>query len=267
MIHVPLFVHACRRQAPFLVACALLLGAFQFLIGTIVHSLHIGALLESFMKSLPPVMQALITSQFGGLSERDVLAFGWNHPVTHALGTAAAIVFAARAIAGEIEAGTLELFLVEPLSRRRYFSTRVTAGVGALIVISLAGVAGSVLAQAVYHLQSFAGVQWLVLGADYALLLVAWFSVTLAFSAFGHEGGRVASAGFLIALVSYILQVIGGLWPAADFLLPWTLHHSFVPRTILIEHGSIVRPLVTLGAVSCVASAIAAWRFERRDVP
>lgn len=267
MIHVPLFVHACRRQGPFLVACAVLLGAFQFLIGTIVHSIHLGTVLESLMKSLPPIMQALINSQFGGLSERDILAFAWNHPVTHALGTAAAIVFAARAIAGEIETGTLELFLAEPLTRRRYLTTRVAAGVGALMVVTLAGIGGSALAQAVYHLQSFDRGQWAVLGVDYALLLVAWFAVTLVFSAFGHEGGRVASAGFLIALVSYILQVIGGLWPAADFLLPWTLHHSFVPREILVEHGPIARPLVTLGGVGFVGLAVAAWRFERRDVP
>jgi beta-exotoxin I transport system permease protein len=267
MIHMPLFGHATRRQGPFLVACALLLGAFQFLIGTIVHSIHLGSMLESLMKSLPPLMQTLIVSQFGGLSERDILAFAWNHPVTHALGTAVAIVFAARAIAGEIETGTLELLLVEPLTRRSYFMTRVTAGLGALVVLSLAGIAGSALAQEVYHLQSFERAQMLVLGVDYFLLLAAWFAITLAFSAYGNEGGRVASAGFLVALVSYILQVIGGLWPAADFLLPWTLHHDFVPRTILIERGPVVRPLLTLGAVTIVALGVAARHFERRDVP
>jgi ABC-2 type transport system permease protein len=267
MIHLPLFGHANRRQAPFLAACALLLAAFQFLIGTIVHSIHLGTLLESVMRSLPPLLQSLIVSQFGGLSERDLLAFAWNHPVTHALGTAAAIVFAARAVAGEIETGTMELLLVQPLTRRSYFATRAAAGLGALIVLSLAGIAGTALAQAVYALESFDSRQLAVLGVDYFLLLAAWFAITLALSAFGHESGRVASVGFLIALVSYILQVIGGLWPAADFLLPWTLHHDFVPRAILVEHAAVVRPLLTLAGVAVVALGIAGWRFERRDVP
>jgi beta-exotoxin I transport system permease protein len=265
---IPLFQHLLRRQGPFLAVNAFLLGLFQFLICTAVSATDIGTALETLFQSLPPLMQAAIGTQFpGGLSAPGLLAFGWNHPVAHALGLAVAIVLATRAVAGEIETGSLEFLLSQPMSRAEYLGTHVAFGLLALALLSLAGMAGTRLGQAVFHMEPFPPGRLLALMLNYFVLQAAWFGVTLAFSAFGREGGRVTRLGFLVAVGSYFVQAIGQLWSDAGILLPWTLHHYFSPQGILIRGTSALRPVATLLAVTVASVGTATWRFLERDLP
>jgi beta-exotoxin I transport system permease protein len=265
---IPLVRHLLRRQGPFLAVNAFLLGLFQFLICTAVSATEIGAALETLFQSLPPLVHAAIATQFpAGLSESGLLAFGWNHPIAHALGLAVSIVLAARAVAGEIETGSLELLLSQPMSRAGYLGTHVLFGLLALGLLSLAGVAGTRLGQAVFHMEAFPPGRLLALTLNYFLLQAAWFGVTLAFSAFGREGDRVTRLGFLVAVGSYFAQAIGQLWSDAGIFLPWTLHYYFSPQGILIRGTSVVRPVVTLLAVTSASLGVAAWRFRGRDLP
>lgn len=268
MIAVNLLRHLASRQGPFLVICSGLFALFHFLICAAVSSANVGAALETLMRSLPPVLQNLVTSQFfGGMSERGLVAFGWNHPVAHAVGTAAAIVLGARAVAGEIEGGAAELLLSQPFTRSTYFATHVLFTLLALGLLSLAGVVGTSLGQAVFDMPLFGSGALLTLALDFFLLLSAWYGITLVLSSSGHEGGRVAGIGFLLAVVSFFAQAIGRLWGDAAFVLPWTPHHYYSPQTILVEGASSLRPLLILLAVAAAGIALAGWRFGRRDLP
>jgi putative exporter of polyketide antibiotics len=268
MIDASLMRLLLGRRAPFLALCSLLLGGFQALICAAVGSADVGGALQTLLHSLPPFLQELVTSQFfGGLSERGLIAFGWNHPIAHALGTAVAIVLGAHAIAGESESGALELLASQPLSRGCYLRTQVLFALLALALVTLVGLGGTLAGQRAQHLEPFGALQLLRLGSNGFLLLTAWYAVTLALSAFGREGGRVAGIAFLIALVSYTGQVIGRVWQAAAWVLPWSLHDYFAPQTLLLGNPSMLRPLATLLAVTLAGVSLAAWRFARRDLP
>jgi ABC-2 type transport system permease protein len=256
------------RRAQFLALCGFFLGGFQYLICAAVGSADVGGALQTLVQSLPPFVQDLVASQFlGGLSERGLLAFGWNHPISHALGTAAAIVLGSRAVAGESESGALELLASQPLSRGRYLRTQVVFAFVALALVSLVGIAGTTAGMRVQHLEPFGGSQLLRLGSNFYLLLCAWYAISLVLSVIGREGGRVAGIAFLVALLSYIGQAIGRMWKAAAFVLPWSLHDYFAPQTLLLGTASVVRPLVTLFAVTVAGVSLAAWRYQRRDLP
>jgi ABC-type transport system involved in multi-copper enzyme maturation permease subunit len=256
------------RHAAFLAASAVLLGLFQYLICAAVASVDVGGALQVVMQSVPPLLRGLVETQlFGGLTPRGLLAFGWNHPVAHALGTAPAIVLAARAIAGEAERGTIELELAQPLRRSIYLAAHVGFAAWALTMVTVAGIAGTLIGQRVFGLPGFRPGVVAALGIDYLLLQFAWFAVTLLFSAWGREGGRVAAIGFLVALVSYFAQVIGQLWEHAAFVLPYTLHDYFSPRDLLVDGTSVLQPALVLLAVSVVGVGTAAWRFATRDLP
>jgi len=268
VIVLNLLRHLASRQGPFLALCSALFALFHFLICAAVSSANVGAALEALMHSLPPLLQNLVTTQFfGGLSERGLVAFGWNHPVSHAIGTAVAIVLAARAVAGEIESGAAELLFSQPLARGTYCGTHVLFALLSLGLLSLAGVVGTSLGQAAFDMPLFGAGALLTLALDFFLLQSAWYGIALAFSSYGHEGGRVAGIGFLLAVVSFFAQAIGRLWSAAAFVLPWTLHHYFSPQTILVENGSPWRLFLMLFAVTSAGIALAAWRFRRRDLP
>ncbi len=260
--------HLAVRHAPFLVASAILLAAFQFLIAAAVGSVDVSGAVETLVRSLPPLLQEIVSSQlFGGFTSRGLLAFGWSHPVTHALGSAVAIVLAARAIAGESETGAIELLLSQPLSRGAYFAAHAGFALAAIAGLSAAGVLGTVVGQRVFGIERFGGGPLLRLALAYALLQGAVFGLTLLLSAFGREGGRVASGGFLIVLVSYFGEAIGRLWGRAAFIRPWTLHDYFPPNDILVRGLGIARPAAVLGSVLALSLLLAWARFRTRDVP
>ena len=265
---ISLLQHIAVRHAPFLIASAVLLAAFQFLICAAVGSVDVSGALETLVHSLPPLMQEIVSSQlFGGFTPRGLLAFGWSHPVTHALGSAVAIVLATRAVAGESETGAIELLMSQPLSRGAYFAAHVVFALGAIASLSAAGVLGTVIGQGVFEIERFGPGPLLRLALAYSLLQGAVFGITLLLSAFGREGGRVASGGFLIVLISYFGEAIGRLWNKAAFIRPWTLHEYFPPHDILVRGLGIAKPAVVLGSVLAASLALAWARFRTRDVP
>lgn len=256
------------RHAGFVVACAATLALFQLLLGAAVAAVNVSGALQSVLDSLPPMLQAFLTTRFfGGLTQRGLLAFGWNHPIALAAGAAVAIVLGARAIAGEIEAGLLELHLSQPVPRRTWLGTYALFGAVAVGAVTAAGLAGTAIGQRVFGLEPFATRDLARLGLAFATLQLAWFGLTLALSSFGREGGPVAGTAFLLALLSYFAEVIGGLWPRLAFVLPYSPHHHYAPQEILMHTGHLRADLAFLAALAAAGVAVAAWRFARRDLP
>lgn len=257
-----------RRSAPFLLACTAVLAAFELLMCAIVRTLNIPSLADQLFSSLPGLGQEALGNQFGGaLTNEGMLAFAWNHPIVLALGGAAAALLGARAIAGEIETGAIELLMAQPLSRSRFMVTHVAFGMGALALMTVVAVGASAFGRAWYGLAPLGAAPALALGINFWLLLLTAFGTTLMLSAFGREVTHVAGAAFVIGIVSYLMQVVGELWSAAAFLLPWSLFTRYAPRELL-ETGRIPGgSLAVLAGVFAVTVAAAWWRFARRDLP
>jgi ABC-2 type transport system permease protein len=263
-----LFRRLAARHAMFVLICTLIFTAFEFLICGLVSTIDVSAVLQEVRKYAPPVMQSMLGEEFfGNLTSRGLLAFGWNHPIALSLGAAIAIVLASRAIAGEIESGMMELVLSQPVSRMKYLLSHVGFASAALLALSLGGAAGTMAGQNFYGLRVFESSAVLKLAMNYFLLQFSWFALTLALSVFGREGGRVSGAAFLIALMSYIFQVIGKLLPSAAFVLPYSLYNYYSPQAILVESKSGVGSFSVLFAFSALCLGFAMWRFERRDIP
>jgi hypothetical protein len=260
--------HLLARDAGFVAVSAVLLGGFEWLIGAAVSSVDVSGALGAIVQSLPPFLQTLVAEQYlGDFSRTGLLAFGWAHPIAQAVGAALAIVLATRAVAGESENGAIELTLGQPLARRAYLAAHVLFAVAALALVTLAGLAGTVASGRAFGLEPFGAGELARLGLDYLALTLALYGLTLAFSAFGREGGRVALGGFLVALVSYLVHVIGSMWAPWERLVPWTLHAWYVPQDVLLHGAAVTRPVGTLLGVA-LAGLLVAWaRFARRDLP
>jgi ABC-2 type transport system permease protein len=255
------------RFGIFLAIAAAVLAGFEFVLCAVVSTLNVPAILGELVKSLPPLMKDLIVQYIGGFGPADLLAFGWNHPIALAVGGAAAIVLASRAVAGEIEGGTLELVLSQPISRARYFAGQVVFGLAGLAVLTLAGAAASWLGQRVYGLDGLGLGTLALLAANFFLLQAAWFAVTLLFSVFGREAGRVGFAGFLVALLSYLVAVVAGMWPRASFLLPYSPNAYYDPRVILKAGAVPAGSVAVLGGLAVIGALLAWGRFRSRDIP
>jgi ABC-2 type transport system permease protein len=255
------------RFGIFLGIAAAVLAGFEFLICAIVSTINLPAVLGELMKSVPPLMKDLIVQYIGGFGPADLLAFGWNHPIALAVGAAASIVLASRAVAGEVEAGTLELVLSQPVSRTRYLAGQVAFGLAGLAAMSLAGAMATWLGQRVYGIEALGLGTLAALAVNFFLVQTAWFALTLLFSVLGREAGRVAFAAFLAALLSYLVQVIAGLWSKAAFLLPYSPNAYYDPRVILREGAVPAKSAAVLGGLSLCCILLAWARFRRRDIP
>lgn len=187
--------------------------------------------------------------------------FGWFVPLFF---LAFAISFAARALAGEEEAGTMDLLLANPIPR----STVVLAKAGALLVLLL-GMGAALLVAVV------AG--GLIVGWDLdpGRLVAACLSGTLLGMAFGGmtfavgslTGRRAMTSGIGagLALGSYLLFTMGGLiedLATAVKASPIWLYAGTETLTQGLHPG---RALILI-LITVLAAGAATFLFGRRDI-
>jgi len=256
-----------QRNRVFLAATALVLAGFEFVLCAVVASVDMESALGQISQFAPPVIRAMIEQNMPGGSPSAVLAFGWNHPVAHALLTAVAITLAARAIAGETETGVIELLLAQPVSRAQYFAAHLVFGMASLAVVLGAGMLGTAIGQHVYGIQGFGAARLAALFLNMFLLQLAIYGFTLAASAYGQEAGRVAIAGVLVAVVSFLVNAVAALWSKAQFAKPFALHGYYEPRDILTQGNLPASSVAILGAFAAIAIAMAFRQFARRNIP
>lgn len=260
----PLFRHTWRTQRLKLVVVVVALVIWGFLL-PVVYA-QFGAQFRALMESgiIPSQM-----AEFGGgdiFSLPGSIALGFIHPIAIILTSVFAVGFSASAVAGERQRGTLEVVLARPLSRRRLYVTLLVA-TALFVGTTVAGLlAGSLLGSAV------GGVLGELVVSNVPLL---WLNGLLLFGSFAAIGlaasvsfDRLSPAlGLTVGIVvlMYFLDVLGSLWPDAEFLQPYSLFHYLKPKAILT---GAVEPfdLVLLAGVIVAAVAWALWVFPRRDL-
>ena len=208
-------------------------------------------------------------AQFGGgdiFSLTGAVALGFVHPISVGLNLVFALGYAATAVAGERQRGTLEVLLSRPLSRRRIYVTLAIAGAVFVAVTIAALTTGALLGSAATGRTDELGV---------GNLPILWLNGTLLFWAFGAIA-LLASVSFdrltpaigislAIVLVSYFLDVLGSLWPDAAWLRPYSLF-SYVDAKADLAGLPDTSDFVVLAVVIAVAVGAALVVFPRRDL-
>jgi ABC-type transport system involved in multi-copper enzyme maturation permease subunit len=256
------------RHWLFVMISGFLLAGFEYLLCAMVSTVDIAGAFAELTKTFPLFLRTLIEQQFFGvMSNAGILAFGWNHPITLALGTAVPIILAAHSVAGEIENGAMELVVSQPVSRFAYLFGHVLFAIISMVIISVLATAGTLVGQYVYKFEAFSLSPLFRIALNFFLLNLSWYGISLLISVFSREAGRVATIGFLLALVSYFINVIGGLWDQAAFMLPYSLHTYYSPKDVLVGQISPVFNLILLSVITFVSICTAFWKFIKRDLP
>lgn len=208
-------------------------------------------------------------SQFGGgdvFSLHGSIALGFIHPFTLVLMGIFAIGFSTLAVAGERQRGTLEVILARPISRHVYYLTLVVAGALFLAVllglhlvasIASASVMGVLDELALTNVPLLWVVGWLL----FMCFLTIGFAASVSFDRLAPALGITLT----IVLVSYLLEVVGSLWPDAAWLQEYSLFHHLAARQVL--DGRLMPADVALFATVIAAAVAYAWVvFPRRDL-
>ena len=247
MINGPLLRRTWRAHGARVGLIAIALGIWASLMPVMYATFgrEMEALIESGI-----IPEAMLRLMGGGVFGLDAsIALGTGHPFAIALQVVYPVGFAAASIAGERQRGTLEVLLSRPLSRRSVFVTLLVAILAIALITTGATVVGTLVGAAAYGLVGeldLAQHAFLVLNT--VLLLAALAGISLA-----------------IVLVGYVLEILGQLWPDAEFLGPYSPFHYLRPFDILRGREE-VSDLAVLGAVFAASVAYGLWRFPRRDL-
>jgi beta-exotoxin I transport system permease protein len=176
----------------------------------------------------------------------------------------AAIGAGARAVAGEEEAGTLELLLSCPVSRRRFVVEKLAAltvevvGLGAVLLLSL-----WVGALAVSMEISFGHLAAATTAA--VLLALAYGALALLVGAATGRRGLTAAVVAAAAVAAYL---VASLAPLVRVLDPAKLASPFYHYSAggPLLHGLAAGHALLLVAIAAVAGLLAPFALERRDV-
>jgi ABC-2 type transport system permease protein len=264
MISGPLLRQTWRAQRTRVAVIAIALAAWSSLM-PIVYATF-GRQMESLIQSgiVPQAFVRLLGSSVFGLDA--AIALGVGHPIAIALQVVFPVGFAAIAIAGERQNGTLEVLLARPVSRRSVFVTLLVAILGIAVVTSAAAVVGTVVGSAAYGLtgQLDAGHEGFLF-LNMVLLLAALAGVSLAASASFDRVGPALAIALAVLLFGYVLEILGQLWPDAQVVQPYSPFHYLRPFAILGGQGE-PRDLLVLLGVFVIAVGFGLWRFPRRDL-
>lgn len=194
------------------------------------------------------------------------LTLGLQHPLAIAFVGVFAIGSPVSAIAGEREAGTLEVLLSRPISRQRHYTVVAAAvllmlglAVAALLIGQVAGaVAVGIADELDLGLLPLVFVNGLLMWAAFASVA---FAASVSFDRAGPALG--VALGFL--LVNYFFEILGSLWDAAEFLQPYSLFHHFDPGQILLGDPDPL-DFVIVAVAAVVPAIVALVVYPRRDL-
>jgi ABC-2 type transport system permease protein len=212
---------------------------------------------------LPPALKAIVGDVSGYGTAAGFLStefFGWIPMLMITF----AIIQGSGAIAGEEAAGTLDLLLAQPISRRRVILEKAAALALAVFVIAAVSLLGFALGRPFSDLGiSWERIAFAVAGMVPVTLVhgtfALWMSALLPNrSAAGMAAAAMAVAGYFINTLGQVVREVD----AVRLISPFKYYPSGRPLT-----GAM--PWADLGlllAVSAVFVVLAVWSFHRRDV-
>jgi beta-exotoxin I transport system permease protein len=261
---------ALYRRRRMLLGLTVGMVAFEALIIVITRTIPPEEMFAGSIRQPPSAFRAFSGS--GGAvslaSYPGLLGAGLVHPFWIAMQLTVVGSFGAAAVAADVEAGTIELLMVRPISRARLLAERTAALVtGSLVVTAAATAAVAVGVAATPRLHeavSLAGVAAAgVLGLGLALCISG---PVLAVSAAGQHRSQVVGATIVFGAVGFAINFVAQAWSTVSFLRYLSPFHYYTPADALVSGTVPLGSLAVLLAVFVAGLAGAEWLLGRRDL-
>jgi ABC-2 type transport system permease protein len=221
------------------------------------------------------LFQAILGGESVNLSKTgDLLSVGYVHPLPQTILMIWALGRGASALAGELERGTMELLVSQPIPRWKIITTQLAVDLVTIPTLALCMILGTFIGTKLVPLPNadllpyFRGV---LLAIAFAF---AMSGITYAISSMGRSRWRVLAWTFGIILAMSILNLLGQLW---DTLGPWrplAIHYYYQPQYAILKDqwtlpvaGMQFNALAVMFGVAGLGYAFALWRFSQRDLP
>lgn len=221
---------------------------------------------QRMIESLPPEFLAIFGgtevpfASLGGYFQTEYLGLMWI-----AIVASAVVLYSARAIAGEVGAGTLEIVMAQPISRARFALTRIAVLVAYVLLLAASSFVPIQVVGRGYDVVLSAGTFWSLFGLG-SLFMLAVGGFALFLSAMFRDAGKPAAIAAGVLVVMWVADLVSNVSPAAEVLDPVNLVTYWQPGKII--NGQAVGPAAWwvyagVAVASLIGSVIV---FARRDV-
>jgi ABC-2 type transport system permease protein len=261
---------ALYRRRRMLGALVLGMVAFETLIIVIIRTIPPEELFAGSIRQPPSSLRAFAGSS-GSVSLASyagLLGAGLVHPFWIAMQLTVVGSFGAAAVAADVEAGTIELLMVRPVSRARLLAERTAALVTGTVLVTAAATAAVAVGVAatpeLHDTVSLAGVAAAgALGLGLALCIAG---PVLAVSAGGRHRSQVVGATILFGAVGFAVNFVAQAWPTVAALRYLSPFHYYTPADAMVSGTLPLGSLAVLLAVFAAGLTAAAWLLRRRDL-
>jgi ABC-2 type transport system permease protein len=209
----------------------------------------------------------------------DTLSVGYVHPLLLTMLSVWAVGRAAGSIAGELDKGTMELLLAQPLARPRVIASHFALDCLTIPILCVCMWAGTTLGAHAFDLIAMTATDskpvdpWLFGPAllNVGVLLFAISGYTMAISSAGRFRTRVLGIAVVLTLLQFLINLLGQTWEDIEFLRPCTVFYYYQPQGLILRLDGAAaeawRNQLTLLAVGMAGYAAALVIFCRRDLP
>ncbi len=259
------------RTRAALVALFLGIALFEFIQPVAIKSFGDLDRITPLLGIVPPAFWALmnVTPDFltaTGLS--GFLSLGFTHPIFILLASTSIVWYACRALAGEMQRGSIQFSLSRPITRLGIYLSRVAGVIVVTTVMAAAGPLGMLIGVQTSKVNGqVASRNWWITFAACWLLIWSIGGLALLGSAASNSMGQAVSAAIAIVVVSYVIDYFSALWAVIRPLRPFSVFHYFAPSRAL-AHGVLPwSNVIVLAAVGMACVIAGGAIFARRDLP
>ena len=176
------------------------------------------------------------------------------------------VAFVTRHVTKEIETGTMELLLSQPVSRTKVFISKMVVIVSEVIGM-VAVTIGSLSAFAAIFNIEFSGKGMIFLGLSAIPFYLAVVGITFLFSAMFKDRGRALAASIGVIIGMYAINIIANIKKSLKDIDYVTLWHYYRPQEVLKNASLNWFPDVTVLLLVGAATFIVGWLiFRRKDI-
>jgi hypothetical protein len=266
---VVLAAHSVRRMRAVLIAIALVLGGFQFLLTQVaVFLLKRGGfgLISSF---IPDFMQNMAgPSMVAFTSFEGVVAFGYFHPMVLATHVGLAIAIATEP-AAEVETRFADLTLARSVARHEVITRTVCVLVWSELVMLLVmmlstwgGLACCTPADTprpgAATIRSLA----ILLGA----ITLCWGGLALGVAARVKRRSTASGGVAVVAVAAFLLDYLARIWDPAKAVARFSPFRYFEPMSVLAGGQLEWSSVLVMLAIGAAGASVAYVLFSRRDL-